>query len=172
MHMIWQDLFSAMIYLQLPDKMFGNCFRFPLLRGPLEIHQIQICFNSFAKSVHQRHLDIRRSNICYNDHGEAILIDPDNLSTELPGDIESVMYDAPDFTVATQYDWRQLAIMLTRVLEGSESNYHTWEPRFPQSTIGRALERSFQFGVPLDLTALIQTGTQEILAQVLFDHRE
>lgn len=166
----------------LPDKMFGNCFQFPLLRGPLQIHQIQICFNSFAKSVHQAitelhetgyaHLDIRRPNICYNDHGEAILIDPDNLSTKLPGDIESVMYDAPEFTVATQYDWRQLAIMLTRVLEGSESNYHTWKPRFPHNTIGRALEQSFQFGVPLDLSALIQTGTQQTLAQVLFDHRE
>ena len=153
---------SPTTHVLLPDKKFGKYFQFPLLRGPLEIQELQLCFNSFAESVHQAitelhgtgyaHLDIRMPNICYNDDGEAVLIDPDNLSTQLPGDIDSVMYDAPDFTVAAQYDWRQLAIMLTRVLEGSGSNYHTWKPKFPPNAIGRVLKRSFQLGVPLDLS--------------------
>ena len=60
----------------IPEGVSIKAYRFDLLTRPLEISEIQLCFNSFANSVFNAidqlhtltglaHLDIRRPNICF-----------------------------------------------------------------------------------------------------------
>ena len=125
---LYSSLYSSMNLDQvlIPKSFSMKAYRFDLLTRPLEISEIQLCFNSFVTSVVNvisqlhtatglAHMDIRRPNICFRD-GQAILIDVDNLTRKLPEDTESVMYSC-SFDNATKYNWRQYAIFLARILK-------------------------------------------------------
>ena len=97
----------------IPEGVSIKAYRFDLLTRPLEISEIQLCFNSFANSVFNAidqlhtltglaHLDIRRPNICFR-NGQAVLIDVDNLSGQPPEYMESIMYSRL-FDDASNYD--------------------------------------------------------------------
>lgn len=102
------------------------------------------CFQSFAVSVFKAlvafhevgfaHLDIRLPNICFQEHdGEwiAVLIDIDNAVAVEYGHVtpnsSSVMFNVR-FDDNTKYNWRQYAIMLAHIIEGTDKDYHTREP--------------------------------------------
>ena len=86
----------------IPKAVSMKAFRFDLLTRPLEILEIQLCFNSFVTSVFNAinqlhtvaglaHMDVRRPNIHFRD-GQAVLIDVDNLTYKPPEYTESIMY--------------------------------------------------------------------------------
>ena len=144
-------LYSRMNFDQvlIPEGVSIKAYRFDLLTRPLEISEIlQLCLNSFANSVFNAinqlhtlkalaHLDIRRPNICFR-NGQAVLSDVDNLSGQPPEYMKSIMYSRL-FDDASNYDWRQYAIMLARILENNESLYHTQPPIFSNAQSGQEL---------------------------------
>ena len=125
---LYSSLYSSMNLdkVLIPKSVSMKAYRFDLLTTPLEISEIQLCFNSFVTSVVNvinqlhtatglTHMDIRKLDICFRDR-QAILIDVDNLTRKLPEDIESVMYSC-SFDNATKYNWRQYATLLARILK-------------------------------------------------------
>ena len=162
----------------IPKGVSMKAFRFDLLTRPLEISEVQLCFNSFVTSVFNAinqlhtvtglaHMDIRRPNICFRD-GQAILIDVDNLTDKPPEYTESIMYSCY-FDNATKYDWRQYAIMLARILENNESQYHTQPPSFSHAQIGQELEHIYNTGIrpTLSKLKLPETEATQTLENVL-----
>ena len=148
----------------LPEGRNKDFFIFACLQPPLDIKSLQRCFDSFAVSVlhaveeiHELgyvHLDLRRPNICFsNKNGcwQAVLIDLDYCREitidpiSVRNDI-SVMYNV-DFSQLEQYDWRQFAIMLARIIEGSDDEYHKRPPVFLDDVCGKELRRSFFDGM-------------------------
>ena len=51
-------------------------------------------------------------------------------------DDDSVMYNVP-FSELEQYDRRQFAVMLARIVEGSEDEYHNCLPVFKKDNCGK-----------------------------------
>ena len=154
----------------LPQQMIPRTrfFTFPYLYEPLDILSIQDCFKWFARSVllaleelHEigyAHLDVRPPNICFRhvtDDWEAVLIDldraivinhlPKACCTQLYNE-GSLMYNET-FDSADKYDWRQYALMLARVIEGTYDKYHRRPPKFRDTAEGKTLQECFEYGV-------------------------
>ena len=98
------------------------------------------------------HLDIRIPNICFkkvNHEWRAVLIDLDNAVEIGVSPIyvsqKSFMYNI-EFDDHRKYDWRQFALLLSRVIEGSDHDYHTRLPVFQNTREQEALKRSFEIG--------------------------
>lgn len=73
----------------------------------------------------------------------------------------SVMYNV-GFSKLEQYDWHQFAIMLARILEGSEDEYHKRLPVFEKDDCGKELQRSCCEGVkPNALVLKCDMGQQQ-----------
>ena len=135
---------------------------FRRLHPPLDIKSIRCCFNSFAISVQSAveelhrlgfaHLDLRVPNICFekiDGQWQAVLIDLDySCDIEDPTPVEkrkSIMYNV-NFDRKEQYDWRQFAIMLARLLQHDHDRYHEVLPKFEKNAFGQALECCFSKG--------------------------
>ena len=148
----------------LPEDRNQGFFIFACLQPPLDIKSLQLCFDSFAMSVlhaveeiHELgyvHLDLRVPNICFsNNNGcwQAVLIDLDHCReiTRDPTGVRndnSFMYNV-DFSQLEHYDWRHFAIMLARIMEGSDDQYHKRRPKFSDDVCGKELQRSFSYGM-------------------------
>ena len=100
-------------------------------------------------------MDVRTPNICFKqsdamDHEwQAVLIDLD-AATRINGhrpihDKDSLMYDT-SFDDYCQYDWHQFVLLLSRVIDGTDSDYHTRKPIFQSSEKHKELERCFNSG--------------------------
>lgn len=88
-----------------------------------------LAITELHEKFERAHLDIRLQNICFRSDGTAMLIDLDRSceKTERAEFLqsqwgESVMYMAPhsDWT-AEKIDWRQLAIMILAILNGTDN---------------------------------------------------
>ena len=98
------------------------------------------------------HLDIRIPNICFkkvNHEWHAVIIDLDN-AVEIGGSPiyisqKSFMYNV-DFDDHRKYDWHQFSLLLSRVIEGSDHDYHTKLPVFQNTREQEALKYSFETG--------------------------
>ena len=91
---------------------------------------------SFSHKVGFAHLDVRLPNICFQENGGewiAILIDIDNAFAVEYGHVapnsSSIMLNTW-FDDITKYDWRQYTLMLARIIEGTDEDYHKREPHF------------------------------------------
>ena len=152
-------------------------FSFPLLDGPLSVSEIQQCYFNFSQSVYEAieelvqyaHLDIRtpfkRSEGSSSPY-MAVLIDVDHAGRRLPVNFNSVMYDIC-FDSVGQYDWRQFAIMLARILDDNMENYHEEEPSFPEGEFGDTLRSAFDNGEPPDITKYVPLNSELSLEEVL-----
>ena len=71
-------------------------------------------------------------------------------SPDIVDDDDSVMYNnngvSKDFFELKQYDWRQFAIMLAQIIEGSDDEYHKCPPVFSEDVCGKELQISFSHG--------------------------
>ena len=173
----------------LPEKVLQgnnlNFFVFRYLHPPLDIKSIQSCFDAFAKSVQSAveelhdmgfvHLDLRVPNICFeriNGQWEAVLIDLDrccSIDHKPPSSVQnnnSVMYNVT-FDNSKQYDWRQFAIMLARVVQDNHADYHTAEPEFKDDALGKVLKHCFSNGEKPHSELKWEGQTQKTLNDVL-----
>ena len=112
-------------------------FIFPLYTPPKTLAEIKHNIVPFVKGVvtalvelhrmGRAHLDVRRENVCYDDHDQVKLIDLDRscrISKE-PSHLRSkygygVMYNWPitsAFSTVENVDWRQLGIMICHTFE-------------------------------------------------------
>ena len=146
----------------LPLSKIRGFYVFPLLHPPLDIDAARSCLFSFAKSAFHSieelhsvgfaHTDIRLPNFCFKQsemEWSAVLIDLDcavDLSKKISANVSSHMYNV-QFDRAEQYDWRQYALMLCRIIEGKEGDYHTREPHFGCSHAEVCLMNSFRYGI-------------------------
>ena len=154
---------NQIVQVLFPSGCFWNFFVFPLLHPPLDILTIQQCFTSFAFStmnaldeLHRigfAHLDVRTPNICFKqvDHDwHAVLIDLDTAiyrkGSVPPCTKDSLMYDILFEDDYHKYDWRQFALLLSRVIDGTDRDYHTRKPVFRSSQEHKELEKSFTSG--------------------------
>lgn len=148
--------------VSFPLGLMGGFFSFPLLHPPLDISSARKCFSSFAistlralEALHEAgfaHLDVRLPNICFkevNCEWHAVLIDIDHaMEIGRPPQCSSqrsFMYNIC-FDDNCTYDWRQFSLLLCRIIEGSDHDYHTKLPVFQDSKEGRSLKTSFDFG--------------------------
>ena len=115
-------------------------FMFNMYRRPINVveaknyiaeltHMVVRAIKELHETARLVHLDVRLDNICFDHHGEAVLIDLDrSLSVDADPDAipdyygKSTMYsmDKKNWTME-KYDWRQLAIMLLSIV------IHAWE---------------------------------------------
>jgi len=105
------------------------------------------------------HMDIRLPNICF-DHidgsWQAVLIDLDNAcELTYPCEVytDSIMY-CVQIDKIKNYDWRQFAIMLARIIESSDDNYHTKGLVFKDNPFEQELKCSFIDGTKPNLDGL------------------
>lgn len=135
-----QSIFPCGVYNVIGTSWF---YRFQLCLRPLKVAEaleIIVNFTSLVvlaiADLHKvgiAHLDIRLENICFKSDGTAVLIDLDRscemtylakfLSSQWGN---SEMYICPDKVwTAEKMDWRQLAIMILAILNGTDkAGYH------------------------------------------------
>ena len=84
-----------------------------------------------------------------NGDRHAVLIDLDNAVEIGVSPIyvsqKSFMYNI-EFDDHRKYDWRQFVLLLSRVIEGSDHDYHTRLPVFQNTREQEALKHSFEIG--------------------------
>ena len=87
-------------------------------------------------------------HICFkklNGEWHAVLIDLDHcmeVGTLTRCTQNSLMYSI-EFNDNCKCDWRQFSLLLSRVIEGSDHNYHTRDPVFQDTNEGNSLKRFF-----------------------------
>ena len=136
----------------------------------MDISSVQKCFSSFAistlhalEALHEAgfaYLDVRLANVCFkevNCEWHAVLIDLDHAveigRSPRCSSQKSFMYNI-NFDDNRKYDWRQFSLLLSRVIEGSDHDYHTKLPVFQDSKEGKSLKSSFDFGTKPPLWSL------------------
>lgn len=154
-----------------PQGVIRGFYSFPLLHPPLSLELLRKCFTTFAIStlhavelLHKKgyaHLDIRIPNICFKqlEHGwQVVLIDMDGAvgldwGNSPAVSLKSLMYNQK-FKDPTHYDWCQFALLLSRIIEGSDDEYHTRPPVFKNSKEETAIKTSFEYGTKPPLWAM------------------
>ena len=132
----------------LPSAVMKPIVTFPALPyPPLSVMDAKKCLRELVSGVvevlekihsepfEMAHLDVRSDNICFNEEGKPVLIDPDRIcSTDvdawtLRDEYPSVMYKPGDSSwTVDRLDWLQLGYMIADILNDSKSeNYHAME---------------------------------------------
>ena len=100
-------------------------------------------------------MDLRLPNICFREENSvhtAVLIDlDDSQRTNQPAnviDVDSHMYSIQYENLENykNYDWRQLAIILLRIWECKDFDYHKGSLEFLKSEFGKELKECFDAG--------------------------
>lgn len=119
--------FPALPYPPLGTMDAKNCLR-ELVSGVVEaLEKIHV------EPYEMAHLDVRLDNICFDEQGKPVLIDPDRMRTtdvdaqSLESEYTSVMYRPGNASwMVDHLDWMQLGYMIADVLEdGKSPDYHT-----------------------------------------------
>ena len=93
------------------------------------------------------HLDVRLENICFDEANRAVFIDLDRseqADSSVSFKRKSLMYTYVESWTYKQWDWRQLGLLLVRVLQpvSSAEEYHTKEPDFRNPSLEHAFLRT------------------------------
>ena len=160
--LFYQKQGSSPKQVLLPHYRKKRFFVYPRLDKPSDIKSLKDSYISFAASVinaldelHGQlglaHLDVRLPNICFRkEDSEAVLIDLDDsqpIGHRPVGvfNVDSHMY-SKQYENTENYDWRQLAIILLRIWECKDFDYHKGSLEFPKSEFGQELEACFDEG--------------------------
>ena len=144
----------------LPHTRFPTRQRFfvcRLLKPPLKAQEVKGVLTVYLRSVvaaltelhghNLAHLDVRLENICFDEANRAVFIDLDRseqADSSVSFKRKSLMYTYFESWTYKQWDWRQLGLLLVRVLQpvSSAEEYHTKEPDFRNPSLEHAFLRT------------------------------